>query len=306
MLSDIADHIASNFKDADTKILTVENRDVTNNMESSVVNVSNQKNLIVLIRNTLVLGSVSIKIYNTADTSTTNDKTGADNGTGETPEPTATATEVGGTSTGTASTGAPIGGTSVGTSAMPNTPNATAAGNSVTIAQVVNSIRKMDDEKTIQFAVPRLGENDSRLKVNPQGLGFTINADPTSMQQLLAPGGEDLLIVIAKGGHNIIVDLSRGSYLQRVCPPTTVSESNKADNEQCTPEDVLKTTTFWITVLILTFIIFALFGCLMYTISNDRDSNYSSGDDLRRIETIDTIDTIEPAGVKLGSLKKFL
>lgn len=298
MLSDIADHIASNFKDADTKILTVENRDVTNNMESSVVNITNQKNLIVLIRNTSVLGSVSIKISNTVDTAAIHDETGD----GETPEP----TEVGGTSTGTASTGAPIGGTSVGTSAMPNTPNATAAGNSVAIAQVVNSIRKMDDEKTIQFTVPRLGENDQRLKVNPQESGFIINADPNSMQRLLAPGGEDLLIVIAKGGHNINVDLSRGSYLQRVCPPTTVSESNKADNEQCTPEDVLKTTTFWITVLILTFIIFALFGCLMYTISDGRDSKYSSGDDLRGIGTIDTIDTIKPAGVKLGSLKKFL
>lgn len=302
MLSDIADHIASNFKDADTKILTVENRDVTNNMESSVVNVSNQKNLIVLIRNTSVLGSVSIKIANTADTSAMDDKTGADNGTGETPEPTATATEVGGTSTGTASTGAPIGGTSVGTSATPNTPNATATGNSVAIAQVVNSIRKMDDEKTIQFAVPRLGENDSRIKVNPKGLGFIVNADPNSMQQLLAPGGEDLLIVIAKGVHNINVELSRESYLQRVCPPATICESNKTDNEECTPEDVLKTTTFWITVLILVFIIFVLFIFLMYTISGGRDSKYNSGDDLRGIETIDTI---EPVGIKLGSLKKF-
>jgi hypothetical protein len=294
MLSNVADRIA-NFKDDDTKIITVVGAHTVNNMKSDYRHTDIGKNLIIYIADTTVMGSIALNI-------------------------------------------------SSGSKKMFETIfkdqiyNDDAIGNDeyTSIASVVNNIKNMKADDTIVVHYPTLDNlhTDQRLKTSVTKDVNQISS--ASLNDALTPGGKNILIVIEKNNDPVLIDMSRPSYIEQLCPKCPTSNMlNEVSKVTVINEPIITTRTTRalvkkIGICILLLLIFATIFYFYVTYNTDVplgadaiigtgtpiDSGVSSTSELQELNTIPRIASIIlpnsrrsldiSPGTKLGRLRNFL
>jgi hypothetical protein len=270
MLKAIANRIANDFTDEDTRIITILDYTSTNALDSELKHTDNSKNLIILIDNTAILGSVKMEIRRS-------DRPAVmfgDSFKAPRPQNDANNREV-------------------------------IKHGQIKLAEIVNRLNNMNDSKTAFMYYPSYDGyvDNGDFEITKSETLTSITPKDEVSNNLLTPGGKSFLLIIEKTTDHLLCRVKRDSYVDKVCAPAV--DAAKAicpspSSPDC--EDQYSSTEFWIMFAILLFIIIVLALVLGYfVLSGDSDKNKlsesplvtESGPPTGRVE----LSSIEPAQI---------
>jgi hypothetical protein len=270
MLKSIANRIANNFTDEDTRIITILDYATPGRLTSNLDHTDNSQNLIVLIDNATIMGSVNMQIYKSQQLAPMLDMN----------------------------------------SPLPSDFNMTNAAeqiknDQIKLAEIVNRLNNMDDSKTLYAHYPSFesytGSADLEIKKDPK-LTQIVPKDG-ALNDFLIPGGKSFLLVVEKG-NDFLIQINRGSHIAKLCKPAV--NAAKADCPSPSPDcdGEYSGYAFWIMFVILFIIIIVLAVVLgIYVFGDDGSESKISkvetrGSPTSEIELGSVTSPLEPVETK--------